>query len=280
MRSGGVRRAFCAPLRLSRLSGVAAAFVFAALAAGCSSQQAARFASLNAVPANATIAFESIDGPPPDVFRKLVATLNDEAGARHVAVVSRNGPATYRVRGYVSAMVDRGKTSFAWVWDVYDSDKRRALRITGEEPGATAARRRDARVRDARVGDAWVGDAWASADDQVLRRMSRTGMERLAAFLNAPGQPPAAAPEPTLPILVAGRDDSPEAAGIFRILGGSGQQADEPREPEAEASKPAAKPAPAKPAQEKSQEKNQEKNQDKSQARRRSAAAAPTTLDQ
>jgi hypothetical protein len=271
MRSGGVRRAFCAPLRLSRLSGVVAAVMLAALAAGCSSQQAARFASLNAVPSNATIAFESIDGPPPDVFRKLVATLNDEAGARHVAVVSRNGPATYRVRGYVSAMVDRGKTSFAWVWDVYDSDKRRALRITGEEPGTTAARRRDARVRDARVRD-----AWASADDQVLRRMSRTGMERLAAFLNAPGQPPATAPEPTLPILVTGRDDSPEAAGIFRILGGSGQQAEQPREPEAEASKPAAKPAPAKPAQEKSQEKNQ----DKSQARRRSAAAAPTTLDQ
>jgi hypothetical protein len=104
----------------------------------------------------------------------------------------------------------------------------------------------------------------------VLRRISRTGMERLAAFLNSPGQPPAAAPEPTLPVLVAGRDDSPEAAGIFRILGGPGQQAAEqpPREPEAEAAKPAAKPAPAKPAQ------------DGSQARRRSAAAAPTTLDQ
>jgi hypothetical protein len=254
MRSGGVRRAFCAPMRLSRLSGVVAAFMFAALAAGCSSQQTARFASLNAVPSNATITFESIDGPPPEVFRKLVAALNDEAGARKVTVVSRTGPATYRVRGYVSAMVDRGKTSFAWVWDVYDSDKRRALRITGEEPGATAARRRDVRVRD----------AWAAADDQALRRMSRTGMERLAAFLNSPGQPPAAAPEPTLPVLVAGRDDSPEAAGIFRVLGGSGQQAEQPREPEAEAPKPAAKPAPAKPARDK----------------RRSAAAAPTTLDQ
>jgi uncharacterized lipoprotein YmbA len=251
MRSGGVRRAFCAPLRLSRLSGVAAALMLAALAAGCASQQGARFASLNAVPANASIAFESIDGPPPEVFRKLVAALNDEAGARRVAVVSRNGAATYRVRGYVSAMVDRGKTSFAWVWDVYDGDKRRALRITGEELGATAARRRD---------------AWAAADDEVLRRMSRTGMERLAAFLNSPGQPPA--PEPTLPVLVAGRDDSPEAAGIFRILGGSGQQAEQPGEPEAEAPKPAVKPAPAKPAQE------------KNQPRRRSAAAAPTTLDQ
>src|ERR1044071_7822791 len=134
MRSGRVRRAFCAPLRLSRLSGVVAALAFAALAAGCSSQQTARFASLSAAPTDATIAFESIDGPPPAGFRKLGAALNDEAPPRRVAVVSRGSAATYRVRGYVSAMVDRGKTSFAWVWDVYDADKRRVLRITGEEP--------------------------------------------------------------------------------------------------------------------------------------------------
>jgi len=249
MRCGGVRRASCAPLRLSRLSGVVAAVLLAALAAGCSSQQAARFASLNAIPSNATIAFESIDGPPPEVFRKLVASLNDEAHARNVAVVSRGTPATYRVRGYVSAMVDRGKTSFAWVWDVYDADKRRALRITGEEPAtAKAARRRD---------------AWNAADEAVLRGMSKSGMERIAAFLNSPKEPPAIAPEqPTLPVLVGGRDDSPEAAGIFRVLGGSGQPAEPAPEPAVEAAKPTAKPAPAKPD------------------RRRSAAAAPTTVDQ
>src|SRR5687768_1602889 len=98
---GGVRRAFCAPMRPSRLSSVVAALMLAALAAGCSSQQTGRFTSLNAV-VPTTVAFESIDGPPPDVSRKLVMALNDEAGARRVAVVSRGGPATYRVRGYVS----------------------------------------------------------------------------------------------------------------------------------------------------------------------------------
>ena len=100
-------------------------------------------------------------------------------------------------------------------------------------------------------------------------------MERLAAFLNSPGQPPAAAPEPTLPVLVAGRDDSPEAAGIFRILGGSGQQAERPSEPEPEAPKPAAKPAPAKPAQ---SSRPGQPAQDRAAAPL--AAAAPTTLDQ
>ena len=224
--------------------------MLAALAAGCSSQQVGRFASVNAaVPSNATVAFESIDGPPPEVFRKLVTALNDEAGARRVAVVSRSSPATYRVRGYVSALVDRDRTTFAWVWDVYDSDKRRALRITGEEPAHAKPRRRDARI-----------DAWTAADDEVLRRMSRTGMERIAAFLNTPGPPPAAEPELAPPTLVAGRDDLPEAAGIFRIFGGSAQPAEPAQNPvqapEAEAPKPAPRPAPP---------------------RRRSAAAKPAT---
>ncbi len=139
------------------------------------------------------------------MFRKLVASLNDEAGARQIAVVSRAAPATYRVRGYVSALVERDKTIFAWVWDVYDADKRRALRITGEEPAAPAAATPVRR------------DAWAAADEQVLRRMARNGMEQIAGFLNSPEPPPpAAAPEPTLMTLVSGRDDRrrpPESSG-------------------------------------------------------------------
>jgi hypothetical protein len=218
-------------MRPSRLAGVVAAAMLAALAAGCSSQQVSRFASVSAaVPGNATVAFESIDGPPPEVFRRLVTALNDEAGARRVAVVSRSGPATYRVRGYVSALVDRDRTTFAWVWDVYDSDKRRALRITGEEPTHAKPHRRDAR-----------SNAWTAADDEVLRRMSRTGMERIAAFLNVPGRP--LEPELAPPVLVAGRDDSPEAAGIFRLFGNSAPPAEPAKEPEAETPKPAPRPA-------------------------------------
>src|SRR5262249_12970008 len=79
MQVGGVRRAFCAPTRLSRLCLLRwfSAALIAAFAAGCSSQQAARLTPIGAaaVP-NATITFESIDGPPPEVFRKLMASLN------------------------------------------------------------------------------------------------------------------------------------------------------------------------------------------------------------
>src|SRR5258708_21438831 len=88
MRCGGVRRAFRAPMCLSHLSGVVAAALLAALAAGCSSQQTTRLAPMNvATSPNPTVTFESIDGPPPEVFRKLVASLNDAASAPHAPPV-------------------------------------------------------------------------------------------------------------------------------------------------------------------------------------------------
>jgi hypothetical protein len=177
----------------------------AASVAGCSSQFGAQQAALSGPLSGATVTFESIDGPPADVFQRLVTALNDEAGAQRVAVVSRSAPATYRVRGYMSALVTKNKTSFGWVWDVYDADKNRVLRISGEEPAAAARRR----------------DAWAAANEQVLRGMSRNGMERIAAFLNS--GPPAPAPEPALVTLVSARDDSPEAAGIFPVFGSQQQ---------------------------------------------------------
>ena len=186
----------------SHRAGMLAVAALAASAAGCSSLPSSngRLSLASAVSPGSTVAFESIDGPPLDVFRRLVADLNAEAGTRKIAVVSRESAATYRVRGYVSALVERDKTTFAWVWDVYDSDKRRALRISGEEPAAAGKRR----------------DAWAAADEQVLRRMARNGMDQMSGFLNS-SEPPAIAPEPNFITLVSGRDDTPEGAGIVRL---------------------------------------------------------------
>jgi hypothetical protein len=211
----GVRRAFCAPehsvshltLRRSwRPFRALAMTVLAATVGGCASQidNLSPFAMASQGAASgASIAFESIDGPPPAVFGRMVTTLNEEADARHLTVVSRNGPATYRVRAYVSALVDKRKTSFAWVWDVYDADKQRVLRITGEE---TAARPRPR-------------DAWGAADDQVVHRIARTGMERIAAFVAEPSGT-ALAQGPTRWLFASTNSDSPEAAGIVRTSGG------------------------------------------------------------
>ena len=116
-------------------------------------------------------------GRVPQAGRQLSTTRRS---ARQIAVVSRDGAATYRVRGYVAAQVERGKTTFAWVWDVYDADKRAdaAHRRRG------AGRRRPPPRRLGRRRRA------------VLRRMARDGMDRLAGFLNASGAPPPQ-PEPS-----------------------------------------------------------------------------------
>jgi hypothetical protein len=120
------------------------------------------------------------------VFENLVSALGKEADARQMPVVSRSQPATYRVRGYVSAIVDRGKVSFAWVWDVYDADRRRTLRLSGEEPA-------DSRHRD----------AWAGADDAVVHRIAGRAMAGLAAFLNDPHAPGHPSPDGEAPIRTA-----------------------------------------------------------------------------
>jgi hypothetical protein len=153
-----------------------------------------------------TVAFESIDGPPPAVFHKFMRTLKDEAGARQIAVVAP-GEANYRLRGYLAAHADGGATSIAWAWDVYDASQRRAFRLNGEEKSGA-------------VG----GTGWATTDDQVLRRIARTGLDQLAIFAASPRQSSVAAAEPAPQVekrrsTFAWLDDwAPETAGIFRIF--------------------------------------------------------------
>src|SRR5215218_4458687 len=127
----------------------------------------------------ATIAFESIDGPPPQVFDRMVGVLDTESKLRSLSVVSREGTAAYRVRSYLSAQIVRGKTVIAWVWDVYDANQQRALRLSGEEPAGKAGR-----------------DAWAAADDLVLRKIAQAGLSGLSGMINGtPDAAPAPAPE-------------------------------------------------------------------------------------
>lgn len=130
----------------------------------------------------ATVAFESIDGPPPAVFDRMVSVLDSESKLRNLSVVSREGGAAYRVRSYLAAQVVRGKTVISWVWDVYDSNQQRALRLSGEEPVGKAG-------RDA------TRNAWAAADDLVLRKIAQAGFSGLSNMINGtPGESPGAVP--------------------------------------------------------------------------------------
>jgi hypothetical protein len=148
-----------------------------------------------------TVAFESIDGPPPHVFDRMVDVLDSESKLRNLSIVSREGSASYRVRSYLAAQVSRGRTVIAWVWDVYDRDQHRALRLSGEEPAGKAGR-----------------DPWTAADDLVLRKIAQAGLSGLSAMINgtAPDVPSAPAPGRRNPAVASVERPSP-VAGEFSV---------------------------------------------------------------
>lgn len=155
----------------------------------------------------ATVAFESIDGPPPQVFDRMVGVLDSESKLRSLSVVSREGTAAYRVRSYLSAQVVRGKTVIAWVWDVYDANQQRALRLSGEEP-TSAKGGRDA-----------TRDAWAAADDLVLRKIAQAGFSGLSNMINGTPDAPGAAPALRGPAVASVIRDAPRSDMPASALG-------------------------------------------------------------
>ena len=150
-----------------------------------------------------TVAFESIDGPPPQVFDRMVGVLDSESKLRSISIVSRESQASYRVRSYLAAQVSRGRTTIAWVWDVYDRNQQRALRLSGAEPAGKAGR-----------------DPWAAADDLVLRRIAQAGLSGLSSMVNgtAPADAPPLQPAPDLRGPAVARADQPlPASGAFSV---------------------------------------------------------------
>ncbi len=150
-----------------------------------------------------TVAFESIDGPPPQVFDRMVGVLDSESKLRNLSIVSREGGASYRVRSYLSAQIVRGRTMISWVWDVYDGNQQRALRLSGEEPAGKAGR-----------------DAWAAADDLILRKIAQAGLSGLSNMINGgPADdtpPPAPAPSRRGPA-VANAEPTELESGSFGV---------------------------------------------------------------
>jgi hypothetical protein len=105
------------------------------------------------------------------------------------------------VRSYLSAQVSRGRTTVAWVWDVYDRDQQRTLRLSGEEPAGKAGR-----------------DPWTAADDLVLRKIAQAGLSGLSAMVNGTGTdaPPAPAPGKRGPAVASVEQPAP-IPGEFRV---------------------------------------------------------------
>lgn len=143
------------------------------------------------------LAFDRIEGPPPASFDKLVTQLSSAADARKVEVVSRQQDAPYRVKGYLAVHQDGGKTSVAYVWDVYGRDRERIARVSGTEA----------------VAGARGGDAWAACTDACLAKIADSTMAGLSEALGGSAAPASAAIAAAAPV----------AAERSASLGGAGQ---------------------------------------------------------
>ncbi len=192
-------------LQAPRAMIAAVLLVVAAALGGCAGGGATGSGSyaMASTGSGSTVTFESIDGPPPQVFDRMVSVLDSESKLRNLSIVSREGRASYRVRSYLSAQVVRGKTVIAWVWDVYDNNQQRALRLSGEEAAGKAGR-----------------DAWAAADDLVLRKIAQAGLSGLSGMINgAPDAAPAPAPERRGPAVASAESVVPaqDAPGVAAL---------------------------------------------------------------
>jgi hypothetical protein len=141
-------------------AGRLAAMVVAATLGACQSP-------LGGSPEGVPVALESIDGAPAPIRTALVDELTNAATDRKVELVGSSADARYRVRGYLSTSTEDGETKVAYVWDVFDSQKRRAKRLEGSSPVPAAA------------------GSISALDKEALTRLAQASMDEIAKFLVA-----------------------------------------------------------------------------------------------
>ncbi|MGO4571359.1 hypothetical protein [Microvirga sp. 2TAF3] len=129
--------------------------------------QSDSFGSLSGSPEGVPIALESIDGAPAPVRTAFLGELTTAASSRKVELVGSSAQARYRVRGYLSTETTGGETTIAYVWDVFDSEKRRAKRLTGTGPVRVAAK------------------SISAIDKETLATLASASMDEIAEFLSA-----------------------------------------------------------------------------------------------
>ncbi len=123
------------------------------------------------------VALVSLEGGPETVISRLSLAISQQAARREITIVGVDGNPRYRVRGYVSAHVDGSDGEFGWAFDIFDAQRKRARRVSGQE-----------RIRN-------TGEAWASVSDAAIAAAAFKATDDLAEFLaSAPAAPVAERP--------------------------------------------------------------------------------------
>jgi hypothetical protein len=151
--------------------------------------------TFSASPEGIPVALESIDGAPAPIRTALTEELATAATDRKVDLVGASAEARYRVRGYLSTATEDGETKVAYVWDVFDSQKRRAKRLEGSSPAPVAS--------------------LSSLDKQALAKLAQASMGEIADFLSvAKSETPPTAEAPIQTADVQTTEISPEEDGV------------------------------------------------------------------
>ncbi|WP_150117468.1 hypothetical protein [Microvirga vignae] len=117
-------------------------------------------------PEGVPVALESIDGAPAPIQTALLDELATAASDRKVELVGSSAEARYRVRGYLSTATEDGETKVSYVWDVFDSQKRRAKRLEGSRPVTLAS------------------GSISAIDKETLAKLAQSSMDEIAEFLS------------------------------------------------------------------------------------------------
>ena len=117
-------------------------------------------------PRGAPVALTSLEGAPEDAVARFRPAFARAAESRDIASAAEP-EAAYRLRFYLTAYAGaEGATRFAYVFDVFDRNGRRARRLTDE------------------IAVRGAGDPWTLLDDRALAEVAALGAGELAAFLS------------------------------------------------------------------------------------------------
>lgn len=142
------------------------------------------------------VAVETIEGAPDALQAKVSAEVATQASARRIELVSAESAPRYRLKGYLTAYpTDNGETALAFVWDVFDSSKKRAQRVST----TTIARGQSQ-------------DPWQQIGETQIAKAASQSMNEVASFLAASGTPTATS------------DVGPRVAGSGKALGFSASE--------------------------------------------------------
>ena len=120
-------------------------------------------------PANVTFAFEQLTGLPGNLADDLSQDLGSRAAVENLNLVRRVGaPATYRVKGFLSAAGDQYTTTIFYVFDIIDTNGNRVHRIDGQEQTGGNS-----------------GDPWNSVSSDALKRIASRTIASMKAWLHS-----------------------------------------------------------------------------------------------